>query len=550
MKPCLGPLLPTLLCACLAAPHVNADAARCSQLEGKPLAASVMSLATGGAQIDSAEWHEQAGDGGYCRLRGVIHPVRYTAPDIQFQVNLPEHWNRKTLHFGGGGFNGELVEATGHYTKQPADQLPPLQQGYVTYGSDSGHQSEARFDGRFLLEPEALRNFGHEQLKKVHDLAMWAVTEYYGQSSQYNYFIGGSQGGHEAFDVMQRYPDRYQGVVAAYPAHNLIMLHLSALTYARALRADSGKGWLDPTVARWFVEQVYQRCDELDGLRDGIISDIEHCYDRTADMRQPDDNNPLLCRNIESDNSPCLSDVQLETLNTMNSVYQLPFEVYPDDPDGMAYFPRWTPFEGSTFFDGGFPNLGAAGPEQALQAMPGEATPRYAISGDLAMDIFADFDPRQYAGRIRELAAYYTANSVDLDRFINAGGKLIMFHGTVDDFIPVHSSVDYFKRLSARYDASRLNAAVRFYLIPGMGHVTGPFSARVPTLAALEAWVEKGEAPTTLVAVDASDDQAGRTRPVCEYPGWPRYRGAGDPGAASSFDCVSHSGEGVVAADD
>ena len=30
----------------------------------------------------------------------------------------------------------------------------------------------------------------------------------------------------------------------------------------------------------------------------------------------------------------------------------------------------------------------------------------------------------------------------------------------------------------------------------------------------------------------------GRTRPLCEYPSWPKYRGNGDVNAASSFTCV------------
>jgi len=523
-----------LLCpGLLAAP----DAGDCAALVDQHLTADQIGLPTSGALIRSARTKTDEAGSAYCELTGAIFPLRYTAPEIRFQLNLPDNWNTKTLHFGGGGFNGTVVTGTGHYTKQPESELTPLQRGYMTYGSDSGHQSAERFDGRFLLEPEALANFGHQQLKKVHDVAMWSVKTYYGRASTHNYFIGGSQGGHEAFDVVQRYADDYDGVVAAYPAHNLLLLHLSALRYARALMSDAGAGWLDPASAKGFVSHVYARCDPLDGLSDGIISNPDACYRSTSDLRRIDAANPLLCNEALNAAKPCLTGRQLQTLLTMNAEYRLPFALYVDD-DHQAVFPRWTPFEGSTFFDGGFPNLGGEGPDQALQAMPAEATPRYAIAGDLAMDIFSEFDPLNYAARIRELAPMYTANSVDIDRFINAGGKLLFYHGAVDDFIPVHSSIDYFLRLRTRYGASRLDDSVRFYVIPGMGHVSGPFNARIPMLDTLEAWVERGVTPADLVAIEHNDVGADRTRPVCRYPAWPRYSGSGDPDTASSFICT------------
>jgi hypothetical protein len=131
-----------------------------------------------------------------------------------------------------------------------------------------------------------------------------------------------------------------------------------------------------------------------------------------------------------------------------------------------------------------------------------------------------------------------SANSVNIDRFRDNGGKLIYFHGRVDDFIPVYSSIQYWERLQQRYDEEALSDFVKFYTIPGMGHVTGVFNARLSSLDALEAWVERGQAPGELVASDANQATAGRTRPVCHYPEWPRYNGRGDINSAESFSCV------------
>src|SRR5690606_2918005 len=125
--------------------------------------------------------------------------------------------------------------------------------------------------------------------------------------------------------------------------------------------------------------------------------------------------------------------------------------------------------------------------------------------------------------RIAELAPVLSANSIELDRYRAKGGKLIYFHGMVDDFITPYSSIAYHERLLGRYGAQALGEFVRFYTIPGMGHQTGVFNARLATLEALENWVENGEAPGELLAVDANQASIGRTRPVCLYPDWPRY---------------------------
>ncbi len=52
---------------------------------------------------------------------------------------------------------------------------------------------------------------------------------------------------------------------------------------------------------------------------------------------------------------------------------------------------------------------------------------------------------------------------------------------------------------------------------------------------AIENWVERGVAPTSIVATKRSSPLS---RPLCPYPQLPRYKGAGDPNAAASFECA------------
>ena len=59
---------------------------------------------------------------------------------------------------------------------------------------------------------------------------------------------------------------------------------------------------------------------------------------------------------------------------------------------------------------------------------------------------------------------------------------------------------------------------------------------------ALEQWVEKGIAPTAIVATkDEGGDPAKMTRLLCPYPQIAKYKGKGNPNDAASFACAVES---------
>ena len=146
-----------LLAACAGQP-VDPNAA-CTAL-ARPIAAAAIGLPTGGATIESAklvgpsalevraklpfatapaEVAIAAALPEHCQVIGAIAPVDPKAPAIRFQVNLPTQWNGNSLQFGGGGFNGVLVNGLGLPPSARPDLPGPLARGYVTYGTDSGH---------------------------------------------------------------------------------------------------------------------------------------------------------------------------------------------------------------------------------------------------------------------------------------------------------------------------------------------------------------------------------------------------------------------------
>jgi feruloyl esterase len=56
-------------------------------------------------------------------------------------------------------------------------------------------------------------------------------------------------------------------------------------------------------------------------------------------------------------------------------------------------------------------------------------------------------------------------------------------------------------------------------------------------LTALENWVEKGKAPTRVVASHSTSGVVDRTRPLCVYPKVAVYTGSGSTNDAANFKC-------------
>ena len=506
----------------------------CVSLKDFSIPASAIGLPTSGAVVQSAEPvaanAEKNVNGEFCKVTGVIKNATASTAVFEFEVNLPNTWNGRALQFGGGGYDGSLVTGLTVYSNQPPNAETPLKQGYVTLGSNGGHKGGPGFDGRFGLDDEALANYGKQSVKKTHDVAMAIVKKAYGRTPARFYFAGGSQGGHEALDAAARYPQDYDGVVAHYPAYNVTMLHLGSFNVGKALYENGGAGWMDTKHLKLLTDAVYAKCDDLDGAKDGIISNVAAC-NSAFDVKT------LRCANGSAGDT-CLSDAQLKAIATITSDYKPGVMVA-----GMDTFGKWALLEGATF--SGPSNFGQApqpsnpisGKEPLLYSA-GDQTIKFIITRDAMFDPMK-FDPKKYEKDIARSASNIDVSDVSLEKFRARGGKIIMTHGTADDFITPHNSIAYYKRQVAQFGQSRLDSFLRFYVIPGFGHGFGVFNAKFEALKALEAWVEKGQAPSGLTAIDANPG-ANRTRPLCEFPKWPKFTGApGTENSAASFTCTN-----------
>src|SRR5205085_7537067 len=102
-------------------------------------------------------------------------------------------WNGRSLQYGGGGFNGVLISGLGLPTASPFGMPSPLARGFVTYGTDSGHETKPGEPPQlFALNDEAFENFAHRSYKKVRDAAVALIQGADGKTPEKLYFMGAS----------------------------------------------------------------------------------------------------------------------------------------------------------------------------------------------------------------------------------------------------------------------------------------------------------------------------------------------------------------------
>jgi pimeloyl-ACP methyl ester carboxylesterase len=529
-------------CVCFLLAALVPDAAgakepamRCEQLGHWQVPGGVIHLPTRGASVEAAA-PSAAGDpdGSYCRVDGVIQSVDAKAQSIHFRVNLPARWNEKAVHVGGGGYDGMLVDGLRVSFAGRQDEHP-IATGYVTFGSDSGHQSMGFMDpapGAFALNEEELENFGGAQLKKTHDVALELIRHYYGSAPKRIYFYGNSQGGHEGLVVAQRWPNDYDGIVAIHPAYDFTALQLSGLHLGQVLY-KSPQAWLSPPKVQLIANAVLRACDGLDGLGDGIIGNVSGCRDAfKLDL--------LRCEGGKDTGNGCLSDEQIKTARAFDEPTVFGFKLQGE----VSPFARWPLLTGA--FTGGpsFMGLGMSpapssppAPTDAFLLFMADQLVRYMVLRDPSYNSL-NFEPARHVDQLQRISKLVDANDADLDVFRARGGKLLLLHGTVDMAIAPENTVAYYDRLVKRYGRERLRTFTRFYMVPGFGHGDGAFQMRWDGLTAIDQWADAGKEPLDQVATDAAAPTAGRTRPLCEYPAWARYVGSGDANAAGSFRCT------------
>ncbi|MEJ2726234.1 MAG: tannase/feruloyl esterase family alpha/beta hydrolase [Deltaproteobacteria bacterium] len=477
----------------------------------------------------------------YCDVRGTIWP------EIEFDVKLPTDGNGKLYYVGGGGYNGSISENA---------MSPGLLLGYATAGSNGGHNGFVG-DGSFAYDNpdesnpnwnQKIDDFGYRSVHETANLAKKIIKAYYGSSPKKSYFVGCSNGGREGLQEAERYPDDFDGIIVGSPA-----IAFTGAPFRGLWDSQASAGLLPGTAAipaaklSLLADAVYDKCDGIDGLEDGLIDDPRLCtFDPLNDLPACPD---------EEDYSDCFT---LAQRTAIKKIYD-----GPENSVGAWLYVGTPP--GGEIEGPGFSGIASGWLGSVVSPVPG-------LPGDfLAPDFFKymaflpwqdpawswetlNFDTdmaRIYTSGITDRidAASFDVNSAPnavqlagLKRFRAQGGKLIQYHGWADTLVSPFVSYKFYDAVLASMGDARTKSFYKLYMVPGMFHCGGGVGcSNIDWFTPLVNWVEKGIEPEEIIGARPAYpdlDLSARTRPMCPYPEVAGYSGAGSIDDATNFTCV------------
>lgn len=459
---------------------------------------------------------------------------------------MPLMWNGKAVQYGGGGLNGRLITGMLPLRDAAAGDPLPISRGYVTYGTDSGHQAAASppsEPGVFALNDEMLENFAFASYKKVKDVTTFLTGAFYGRKPSEVYYFGGSEGGREALMMAQRFPADYDGVVSIVPAIGWTGLFHAFLRNELPQLTD----WIEPGKASLIAKATNDACDALDGLADGIVNNYLACQNR-VNLQS------LRCPGGTDAGEQCLSDTELSVMQGTHSRYTFSFPVV----NGLTSYPQWWYGHEDSLDSAGVGLVrwvGGSIPPTAPLNPAASATHwlyssnwiRYAVVRNANFDL-RTYRPEDYQTRVQQTSEMMDATSTDLSAFFARGGKLILRANASDRALSPQMAVEYYNGLVARFGQAAVDRAVRLYVAPASTHTGNsrtvtdkrPIATMVDLLDPLDRWVTKNSAPSDSLTLQLKSVQAPHpveaSRLMCRYPHYPHYMG-GDALQASSYQC-------------
>ena len=222
----------------------------------------------------------------HCQVLGRMNQ-RTSAVDgntyaIGFEMRLPNAWNGRFFYQANGGLDGSVGTAAGGIGGG-GPLTNALQMGFAVISSDAGHAGSL---GPFFgIDPQARLDYGYNAVGQLTPMAKAAIATAYGKGPDRSYIGGCSNGGRHVLVATSRYPDLYDGFLAGDPGFNLPKAAVAQLygvkQYATVTTANTAAGLPDistaftPAELTTVSKAVLAKCDALDGLADGLVSDTK-----------------------------------------------------------------------------------------------------------------------------------------------------------------------------------------------------------------------------------------------------------------------------------
>ena len=455
----------------------------------------------------------------HCRVTGML------SPEIAFEVSLPARWNGRFYMIGNGGHAGESLDDAGRV----AQRNGALQLGFAFAQTNTGHDARKEPGASFVLSnPQKAIDYAYRAVHLTATTAKDITAQYYAKPISHAYWNSCSNGGRQGLLEAQRFPEDFDGLVANAPWVDQTGFTIGAMWNQKAL----SEAPLTPAKLALVADKVMDRCDAIDGLKDGLIDDPRKCdFDARRDV-------PSCPAGV--DGAECLTAAQADAVM---KIYGGP------QAGGKPLFPGYMPgseavvpvgFGSSTPASAWMNVIVAAQPDgKPADFNLAENTMRYLVHTPPRPDYdYQTFDFDRDTPQLDAWGSKANAKDTDLSKFRSRGGKLLMTYGWADPILQPLMGVNYYEQ-AVTQNGPRTTDFFRLFMVPGMTHCGGGIGTdRFDPMTAIIDWVEKRKAPESIPAARVVDNQVVRTRPLCPYPQVARYSGTGSIDEAVNFSCV------------
>ncbi|KAH8897580.1 feruloyl esterase-like protein B precursor [Thozetella sp. PMI_491] len=462
----------------------------------------------------------------YCNVT-----VSYTHPGqndtVVVQVWMPsDTWNGRLQAIGGAGFQAGL-----HYAGLQG-MIGAMGEGYATVGTDAGLGS-AVYPTTWGLISEGnvnlylLQNLASVSLNDAAVISKSIINSFYGQPPKYSYFNGCSQGGRQGMMLAQRYPEAYDGIASSAPAINWNEL-FTGLLWPAFLMDNLGE-YPPSCEVDALTQAAIAACDGLDGVIDGVITDPDTCtFDPTTLV-----GTVINCTNFGTERP-----ISAAAATIVKGAWDGPKRV---DNSSIWFGVGQDSVLTDTTIQPGLISTTCSSNETCTineVELSGVWVQYFLNRNSSSSTRFLSheaYDQLSHAS-VQMYQSIIGTQDPDLSVFRNRGGKIVGYHGTSDNVIPLKGSTSYYDKVMALDPNSQ--DFYRMFLAPGIGHCFGGSGAFPDTtFDAMRQWVEEGTAPDTLMATSVSTSPIIK-RPLCPYPKKQMYDGVGNVTAGEGFFCV------------
>jgi hypothetical protein len=151
---------------------------------------------------------------------------------------------------------------------------------------------------------------------------------------------------------------------------------------------------------------------------------------------------------------------------------------------------------------------------------------------------YASF-PAFFKDTVDKVGPIMASDNPNLSAFRDSGGKLVLWHGWVDQLINAQGTIDYYDRVAREQGGyERTQEFARLFMAPGVMHCAGGNGPQPQKLLeAVVDWVEQDRVPERVLASKPIEGGT-QSRPLCPYPTQARWTGEGSSDDAANFVCA------------